>query len=208
MRSTFLDAADTCRALLDHPDLERRWDEPSPLRGLTLGALSAHLARAVTLVDTYLGRPGQGEPVDPPGYYLGLTGIRAPSDDDPLATGVRQRAESAAAAGLTQVRVQWDRARRRAETRLAETPAGALIEVFESTMSVDDYLVTRLVELLVHADDLAVGLGVPTPVFSFPAYAAVLDCLWEVARRRSEPMALIRAMTRVERDVGQALRVL
>ncbi|MGA7271303.1 MAG: maleylpyruvate isomerase N-terminal domain-containing protein, partial [Acidimicrobiia bacterium] len=112
------------------------------------------------------------------------------------------------ARGPGQVRRGWDRARRHVEARLAETDSGMLIEVFGSTMAVDDYLVTRLVELIVHGDDLAFGLGAPTPAFSSDAFAAVLECLWEMARRRAKPMDLVRAMTRVERDQMQALRVL
>lgn len=208
MRDTYLATADACRVLVDHPDLDDRWMEPSPLENMTLGALCAHLARAVIIVDTYMDRPGQGPPVDPPGYFLALKGIRAPAVDDPLALGVRHRAEEAAARGPGRVRREWDRARRQIEARLAGTDPGMLIEVFGSTMTVDDYLVTRLVELVVHGDDLAVGLGAPTPPFGSDAFTAVLGCLWEMARRRANPMDLVRAMTRVERDQMQALRVL
>jgi hypothetical protein len=208
VRDVFLTAAEIARGLLDEPGLEERWTDPSSLEGMAIGALSAHLARAVLVVDNYLDQPGEGSPVDPAGYFLALDGVRAPKADDPLAQGVRQRATQTARRGLVALRRDWDQARDRLAMRLPEKETGSLIQVFGSVMTIDDYLVTRLVELIVHSDDLAVALGAQTPVFSRAASDAVLGCLWEMARRRATPMEMIRAMTRVERDAAQALRVL
>ena len=75
-------------------------------------------------------------------------------------------------------------------------------------MLLDDYLITRLLEVVVHTDDLAVSLGIEPPDFPRPATAAVIDCLLEVARRRHGDIAVVRAFTRRERDRPEALRVL
>ncbi len=208
VKDTFLAAADVARELLNHPGLEQRWADDSPLEGMTIGALSAHLARAILVVDAYLDRPGQGPPVDPAGYFLALEGVRAPRADDPLASGVRERAAEAANRGLDAVRHDWDRVRDGLAMRLPEQGADSLIRVFGSVMTVDGYLVTRMVEMIVHSDDLAFALDTTTPIFTQAAYDMVLGCLWEMARRRATPMEIIRAMTRVERDADQALRVL
>ncbi|MFP5331913.1 MAG: hypothetical protein ACLGHX_06115 [Acidimicrobiia bacterium] len=75
-------------------------------------------------------------------------------------------------------------------------------------ISLDDYLVTRLVELIVHSDDLAVSVGAIPPAFSREATGAVIDCLVGVARVRHGDEAVITALSRRERDTVNALRVL
>jgi hypothetical protein len=54
-------------------------------------------------------------------------------------------------------------------------------------------------ELVVHGDDLAVSVGVPTPVFPPAATEITLDLLVRVAAWRHGPVALVRALARRER---------
>lgn len=203
----FLSSADTARTLLDHGELANRWNEPSPLDSMSLGDLAAHLSRAVTVVDTYLDTTGSAEPVDAPGYFLAVDGIRAPELDGPTARGVRSRAAATSAGGLEAVRSSWDSARLSLEGRLSTEGGQRRIDVFGSTMETDEYLTTRMVELVVHSDDLAVGLGVPTPEFAEEPLDRVIECLLTMARRQSRPISLIRAMTRVEREGREPFRV-
>ena len=72
----------------------------------------------------------------------------------------------------------------------------------------DDYLVTRLIELVVHGDDLAASLAVTPPPLNAPATGLVIATLVEVARIRHGDPAVLRALTRRERDVVGALRVI
>ncbi|MDQ3879299.1 MAG: hypothetical protein M3290_13275, partial [Actinomycetota bacterium] len=62
--------------------------------------------------------------------------------------------------------------------------------------------------LLVHTDDLAVSIGVPTPEPRPEAADAAIANLVSVARRRHGDTAVLRALTRRERDEGNALRVI
>ena len=71
----------------------------------------------------------------------------------------------------------------------------------------DEYLRTRLVELTVHIDDLAISVDV-APSVPAEAYAAAMDVLVAVGRRRHGDLAVLRALTRRERDQVEALRVL
>ena len=75
-------------------------------------------------------------------------------------------------------------------------------------MLLDEYLTTRLVEIVLHSDDLAASLGRPEPEFEPDATDRVVGCLIEMAARRHSSLAVIRAMTRRERDLVRALRVL
>lgn len=207
MIDTFLSCVDDTRPLLDTEPLARRWGDPSSLERMTNGELAGHLARAVFNVAAYLDAPADHDPVDAPGYFAALDGVRAPDLDAELPTSVRRRARDEAGPGPDTLRRRWDETRADLGSRLASTDPTSVIAVRGSAMRVDDYLVTRIVELVVHADDLATGLGLDTPDFDDPVWSTVLDCLWSVARRSSPPLAIVRRMSRVERSDGDPLRV-
>lgn len=215
LRTAFLESASAARSLLAHPDVERRWDSPSVLEGLTVGALCAHLTRAVATLSDYLARPdadGREDLLDAPGYFLsieGLSGRNGPDLASELHLGIRRRSEFDAADGPAAVLARWDETIERLAGRLATEPPTRVVEVFGGrAMFVDDYVITRLIEMLVHSDDLAASLGLETPRFPATASTRVLACLTEIAVRAHGPMAVIRAMTRTERDDVGALRVL
>jgi hypothetical protein len=74
-------------------------------------------------------------------------------------------------------------------------------------MRLDDYLETRLVELVVHDDDLATSVDVPTELPG-EALELAIDHLVAVARFRHGDLAVVRALARRERDISEALRVI
>jgi hypothetical protein len=63
----------------------------------------------------------------------------------------------------------------------------------------EDFLLTRLLEIVVHADDLAVSAGVPTPEFPEEVFAPVRDLLVRLAVRRHGQSAVISTPARRER---------
>jgi hypothetical protein len=66
-------------------------------------------------------------------------------------------------------------------------------------MRLDDLLVTRMMELAVHADDLAVSVGIETPALPPTSVETVVDLLSRLALRRHGPTAVLRALSRAER---------
>jgi hypothetical protein len=66
-------------------------------------------------------------------------------------------------------------------------------------LAIDDYLATRVVELVVHADDLAVSLGVDPPPPPPAAARLAEHVLLDIARHRHGDTALLRALARRER---------
>ncbi|WP_230205174.1 hypothetical protein [Parafrankia elaeagni] len=66
-------------------------------------------------------------------------------------------------------------------------------------LSLDDFLATRILEIAVHSDDLAVSVDVPTPALPVPATDAVLALLTRLAAHRHGPTAVLRAFSRAER---------
>lgn len=214
IRSTFLESAAAARSLLADPAVAARWEEPSSLEGMTVGALAGHLLRSMTTLAGYLAEPPAGfeDLADPAGYLLSIDGLSSadgPDLDSDLHRAIRQRATDTAQNGPGQVLARWDAAAEELSGRLATEPRTRTVRVLNGRiMLVDDYLVTRLIEMLIHADDLAVSIGAETPAFPAAAWQRVIETLVEVAVRRHGAPAVARAMTRTERDSVRALRVL
>ncbi len=82
---------------------------------------------------------------------------------------------------------------------LAAEPEDRLIQLstWDWSLRLDDFLLSRTMELLVHIDDLAVSIGVPTPQPARPD--ATLALLTTLAAQRHGATALLRALTRTER---------
>lgn len=207
-REAFWQAVDVAAELLATPGLAGHWDRPSALEDMTVGDLAAHLIRAVSTVVDYLSRPAPaGEPIGPWTYFLTLLGD--PRDlQSPQGRAVRQRAREQSQAGHQQALGRWAEAVARARDILAEAPPDRLIEVAGNlVLTLDDYLATRVVELVVHADDLAVSLGVESP--TAPAAALLAEhVMLDVARGRHGDTAVLRALARRERGSGEVLPVL
>lgn len=70
-----------------------------------------------------------------------------------------------------------------------------------------DYLRTRVVEVVVHADDLACSIGLDPAVPPEPATVA-FEVFVALARARSGDAAVLRAFTRAERADPDTLRAL
>lgn len=211
IRPVFLDACDATGPLLASPTVRDCWDEPSALSLMTVGALTGHLMRAVTSVDAYLDKPvtDVGSVLDAPGYYASIEGIVGEDLSSDLHSAIRERAQTEAESGHAGVLDRWDAALVRLRLRLpTEPPDRRLPALGGRLIGLDDYLVTRLVELTVHADDLASSIGATPPAFSREATEAVIECLVNVARVRHGDPAVITALSRRERDEVDALRVL
>ncbi len=207
-RDTFVATAAVVRTLLADERLRASWGEPSALAELTNGALAAHLARAALVVAPYLdGPPPAGPLADASEYFARLS--PPPDLDNELNRGIRDRANDGAAGGPDGVLTAFDDALGALRARFTTEPSDRTLRVAAGIpMRLDDYLVTRILEMVVHADDLAVSIGVPTPEFPPAATGATIDCLVGVARIRHGDTAVVRALTRRERDQVEALRVM
>ena len=71
-------------------------------------------------------------------------------------------------------------------------------------LATDDFLVVRLMEVVVHADDLAASVGLPTPAFDDDVLAPALAVLALLGARRHGQDAAVRALSRRERAAGPA----
>jgi uncharacterized protein (TIGR03083 family) len=208
VRDLFIETSAVARQLVARPEIAERWEQPSALPEFSIRGLAGHLYRATGSVEAYLDRDEpDGEPIDAPTYYKEAVG--EPDVDSDLHRAVRERGEEAAAGGHDALLRDWDEMIGRLRRRLAAEPQSRRLRVFKDlVLTLDDYLVTRLVELVVHADDLAVSVAVDPPELPRDAYTSAIWCLVDVARIKHGDVAVVRALTRRERDALQALRVL
>jgi len=214
IRALFCEAAEATTPLLAEPTLVERFDGPSALAEFTVRGLAGHLLRAMTSVETYLDRPGPdagskaaAAVISAATYYAKVMGTATDINSD-LHRSVRQRGVEAAPGPPGEFAGVWAEAVDRIRGRLAAEPAGRSVQVYgDLVLALDDYLITRLVELVVHADDLAASLGVAPPPMPTAATGLAIATLVEVARVHHGDAAVLRALTRRERDTVEALRV-
>ena len=208
-RRAFLETSRLAGELIGHPAVEQRWLGPSVLAEYSIGGLAAHLARAASTVENYLGGttpPPGADALSAPRYFASMSVSTDPGDE--LNKAARDRAEQAALAGAPAVVAGYSDSIQRLAERLALEPPTRLLSVIgERVLTLDEYLVTRLVELVIHGDDLAASVDLAPPDMPESALVSTIDCLVEVARLRHGDLAVVRALARRERDPLHALRV-
>jgi hypothetical protein len=230
-RVTYLEAAASAVDLIGDERVASRWHEESVLPGMTVGVLAAHLGRSLTQVEYLLdldvdpgldsgpdldgGREAGGGPggtdvvvIDASTYFGTFEGIADRESD--VSRGVIRRGTESAEKGVSAVVAQCRETFDHLRSRLASEPVNRRLSVAHrpgEIISLDDYLRTRLVEFAVHTDDLSLSIG--AAVTSPPvALAAAVDVLVGAARVRHGDLAVLRALSRRERDESDALHVL
>ncbi|WP_042414815.1 maleylpyruvate isomerase family mycothiol-dependent enzyme [Streptacidiphilus anmyonensis] len=198
---SYLAAAEAAVSLLAHPSVADAWDEPSALKGYAVSGLAGHLAGQIGVVAKVLDGPEPDtEPVTLLDSLLQARWLDADQDGE-VHRGSRGRGAEYAAAGPQALAARTaetlDRLRRdlprQSPQRVVQFPWGP------PSLSLADLLTNRLMELVVHLDDLAVSVGVPTPELPAAATDAVVRLLATLAARRHGSVPVLRALTRAER---------
>lgn len=208
-RAALVPATEALLALVARPEVGAAWDEESSCEGMSVGALAWHLTnqprRALEVLaastaatgDAPAGGPGT-EPVPLDVYYTQADWVRQDLDG-PANVGVRTRSEHDAAGGQDgAVQAAADALGSLADA-LAAAPPTVLVPWQGAVLTTDDFLVTRLMEIVVHSDDLAASVGLPTPQFGGGVLEPVLALLSGLALRRHGQDALVRTLARPQR---------
>jgi hypothetical protein len=206
-RQLFLESLAEARSVVASDLVNENWERPSALREMSIKALVGHLLRAPITVTTYLDNPpGTGTPTTPAAYFDSI--LKSTDIEHPVHVGVRRRGLEEAMEGHDDVVARWDEATSRLHEVLEIEPSDRLVVVGgDLLLSLDDYLVTRLVEVMVHTDDLAASVGIEGPNFQPEAAKLIFEAMVETARLRHGDVAVMRAFTRRERDAQDALQV-
>ncbi|SDD01652.1 maleylpyruvate isomerase N-terminal domain-containing protein [Glycomyces harbinensis] len=201
IRTHYLSAARTGLDLLAHDAVAASWTEPSALEGFTVGGLAAHLAQQITTVAAALDADHAGkEVVELFAHYDRAAWLGTDIDDD-YNTAIRAGGEQGAEAGHAAVLADAATAFATLTAALPARPPGTLSghARWPYAMALSNLLRTRILELVVHADDLAVSVRVATPDFDEGPFEIAGVILTRLAARRHGQAALVRALARSER---------
>jgi Mycothiol maleylpyruvate isomerase N-terminal domain len=206
VRLLVVEAVDDAAALIGSERVAARWDEPSALAGMTVGALCAHLVRAAGSVLAYLDRTDpDARPQD--ALLTPVTYFHA-AIDSPIHERIKEVSADEAAVGPGEVAAHCAEVAAAMRTRLAEEPTDRLVAALAGRMlSLDDFCRTRLIEVLFHLDDVAASVGRPCPETSVEGRTIVIDILIGIARRKDGDWAVLHALARDERRDGDVFPV-
>jgi Mycothiol maleylpyruvate isomerase N-terminal domain len=195
IRQHFLDGARVVVDAIGSPAVGAAWDQPSILEHQTVGSLAGHVARAgVWVVAGYLDQEPPAAPTFDSAADYYATIAAALTEDGHRA--VRDRSAAVAATGWAAVGEEAAASLAGMATRLAAEPGDRTMPVAGGAMRLDDYLATRIVEQVVHLDDLARSVGVePWPVPEGVVEVALTTGV-AIGARRSGAAAMVRALFR------------
>ncbi|GAA4604097.1 hypothetical protein GCM10023195_13880 [Actinoallomurus liliacearum] len=197
----FLAVARSAAALLRDPAVAARWSEPSALPEFGVSGLAGHLAYQVLAIPQILAQPVPREPCVPLlEHYARVDWIDAGPDAD-INVRIRRGGEERAVGGPEALAAEVDAVIERSAADLAAEPDRPVRLPFWGpwSLTLDDLLISRMMELAVHSDDLAVSVGIPTPALPRSAVETVVDLLTRLAVRRHGPTGVLRALSRAER---------
>jgi len=193
-------AATVALDLIQRGEIRDQWLLPSALPKMSIGALACHLGRQVVRAAELLPVVTDIPPLESvDAHYHRAAWVMSTSPDDP--PNDRSTDDAQAALGAA---VLADRSARALETVRRLLAAGAARDVVPIpwqgwSLRRGDFLLTRMLEIVTHTDDLALSVGVPTPEFPDEVFAPVRDVLVRLAVKRHGQSAVISALTRSER---------
>jgi hypothetical protein len=201
VRELFLANAQIVRSAIGEDVVARAWDEPSILEDQRVGGIAGHLARGgVWVVDDYLN----AEIPDAPrsrsaAAYFAQSAEFLNANDHRL---IRERGAQVAAQGHADVCAALDARLAVLTSRLLDEPVDRIVGVAGgvTVMTLDSYLETRIVEQVVHLDDLARSVHrepwtVPDAALSLALHVGI-----DVARLRHGGTETLRMLYRSRLD--------
>ncbi|MBF0672474.1 MAG: maleylpyruvate isomerase family mycothiol-dependent enzyme [Salinibacterium sp.] len=184
----FLDASESFVQLLGRVR-DEQWEQPA-LGAWTVRSLAGHTARAILTVESYLGQDEPGAVTIPSAedYYNEV--LEQFTDHASIeARGV----EAGAWLGADPV-AQVSEALSRTRTLIAAQPDDRIVSIGGMGILLDQYLRTRVVELVVHSIDLARAIGAD---YTPPAagIATAVSLLAGTAAHKGQGVTLLMALT-------------
>jgi len=204
VRSLVIEAVEAAAELMSRPSVGVAWDTPSALEGMTVGSLAAHLVRAAGATIAYLDRT----PVDaqPEGDLLTPVTYFHAAVDSPIHDQIKQVSADESAIGHQATAAKCADLAVKLSRRLADEPADRLVGALGGRMlTLDDFCRTRLIEVLLHLDDLAISVGEPRPETDPEGVSIVIGIIGGIARHVHGNWKVVYALARSERVGGPAV---
>ncbi len=199
-RDGVLAAAGIAADLVRHPEIAERWTDESACAGMTVGGLAFHLGSQVDLMVRLLqAGPSDLTPIPLTEHYARAAWVSSGPDDE-ANVGIREGSDDLAQSGPDALATLVEARLEALPAVLGVAPDAPILVPWQGwALTARDFLVTRLMETVVHSDDLAASAGLPTPDFPDVVVTPVLDLLTTLAVRRHGVTALVRALARPQR---------
>ena len=196
-------AVDALVDLVSAPAVAASWERESALPGMTVGGLARHLVSQPECAVEFLriAPPADAGTLSLMDYYARVDWLHA-AVDSPENTSIRDDFNELAGPGPADSVDILQRARAELPAALAAAGPETYVPWQDCALNVDDFLVCRLLEIVVHADDLAASVGCPTPQFDDDVRDPVVALLATLSVRRRGQDAVVRALARTERANG------
>lgn len=205
---TYLDVSAATAEFLGSPAVAAAWDRPSALAELAVSGLAGHLARQVTQVPVLLARTDDSvddghETISALEHYKRISWVGAALDAG-VNVSIRRDSDAEAADGPVGLAKRTEEAIAELRATLPATPPERRVFLPQGPwyLTVEDYLTTRLLEIVIHIDDLAVSVGTQPSALPAEATDTVLTLLTRIAAARLGPETVLRAFARKERAPG------
>ncbi len=204
-RDALLRATDALVGLVSAPGVAEAWDRESALPGMTVGGLTRHLVSQPECAVEFLGI----RPVPPHAVTVSLAELFDRTDwfhapvDAAENTSIADDFNAMAAGGQPHSVAILDEARVALPAAVAAAGQTTYVPWQDCCLATDDFLVVRLMEVVVHAD-LAATLGSSTPALDDEVLHPALALLAMLSSRRHGQDEALRALARAERAVGAA----
>jgi len=210
-RNVFFEATSSVADLIASPAVGCHWGESSCLEGFTVGGLAGHIVRSVQALMDLLERPlPEGAREVTPAEFFGVNKPKGPVLDDRIAKFIVEDGEDRAESGQGIVAETFRELVRRADEVLRDLTAMTIIPTIripDGITSLGIYLTTRIVELVVHGDDLASSVGIDWQP-PFAAGVLAIGMLVQIASDQSGAVEVLRVLARTERAGSDVFPVL
>jgi len=197
----FLDAVAFAGQMIALDQVRAAWREPSALRLMSVGDVAGHLFLVLRRVGKHLERPPAITPTAQEDADAATwTWLRIVDEDDlnePEHRQVRLDGAHVADWGWEAVNDAYDR-RSSNVAGLLRQACPAEIQLSNLRISFPAYLATRIVEMLVHTDDLGCSVGL-APTAPVAPMAIAIDTLIDAARLTHGDLPVLRALARPDR---------
>jgi uncharacterized protein (TIGR03083 family) len=205
----FREAAEAFGEIVARPEVGKAWEQPSALGGLSVGDIVGHVNAAIGWLGPLLDAPPQPDLRPTPrddllhfvhGLKIGPDG----ADRAPIHDLVAEQCRRASRHGWESNRDKFLGLAERLTARLEGESASRLLDLRPTVpvvVRLGDWLSTRVMELVVHGDDLAASVGIEAPL---PESAATvtIGVMLDIARAVHSDLVVLRALSRRERADG------
>ncbi|MFC7486848.1 maleylpyruvate isomerase N-terminal domain-containing protein [Knoellia sp. CPCC 206453] len=203
--AAFLACASVSLELASRDQVAAAWGDDSSCEGMSVGGLTHHLLQQLVNCGKGLSGPAPADAavIGLLDHYAQAPWVAA-SREGEIEPDQNAKDNGAAQAGPDAVLDLARRALADLPSLFAQPREPDVIHIPWQgwSLATPDYLTTRMMELVVHGDDLASSVDLPTPEHEPTVVAAVLGLLAEVSLARHGQVALVRALSRPQRLTG------